>query len=109
MMTVRPVPPILAEKAKNELNEDPNRLKNDLQSLKDWIAKQPHLRARTGEFYCILKFRFLLTGILLQGKCNAGWIYDKAQSHNIMCTCIKAYQISIVIKPPKYLHNKYIS
>ncbi|XP_026326271.1 alpha-tocopherol transfer protein-like isoform X2 [Hyposmocoma kahamanoa] len=48
-MTVRPLPPVLAERAKNELNEDPNRLQNDLQSLKEWIAKQPHLRARTDD------------------------------------------------------------
>ncbi|XP_026326255.1 alpha-tocopherol transfer protein-like [Hyposmocoma kahamanoa] len=56
-MTVRPVPPILAEKAKNELNEDPNRLKNDLQSLKDWIAKQPHLRARTDDQWLLAFLR----------------------------------------------------
>lgn len=50
-MSTRELPAVLAERAKNELNEDPNRLKDDLQSIKDWIAKQPHLRARTGEFY----------------------------------------------------------
>lgn len=60
-MTIRPLPSVLAERAKNELNEDPNRLKHNLQSLKDWIAKQPHLRARTGEFYCILKYELLGT------------------------------------------------
>lgn len=47
-MSVRVLAPALAEKARLELNEDPKRLQDDLQHLKDWIAKQPHLRARTG-------------------------------------------------------------
>ncbi|XP_026324471.1 alpha-tocopherol transfer protein-like [Hyposmocoma kahamanoa] len=56
-MTIRPLPSVLAERAKNELNEDPNRLKNDLQSLKDWIAKQPHLRARTDDQWLLAFLR----------------------------------------------------
>ncbi|XP_063529989.1 retinol-binding protein pinta-like [Cydia strobilella] len=48
-MSVRPLPPLLAEKARKELNEDPQRLPNDLQHIKDWIAKQPHLKARTDD------------------------------------------------------------
>lgn len=47
-MSVRVLPPALAEKARVELNEVPSRLSDDLQHLKGWIAKQPHLRARTG-------------------------------------------------------------
>lgn len=50
-MSVRPLIPALAEKARVELNEDPQRLQDDLQNIKDWIAKQPHLNARTGEKY----------------------------------------------------------
>lgn len=48
-MPVRPLTPELAEKARLELNEDPKRIESDLQHLKEWIAKQPHLRARTGD------------------------------------------------------------
>ncbi|XP_026756871.2 alpha-tocopherol transfer protein-like [Galleria mellonella] len=48
-MSIRPLSPELAEKARVELNEDPRRLKEDLQHLKDWIAKQPHLRVRTDD------------------------------------------------------------
>jgi hypothetical protein len=29
--------------AKEKLNEDPDRLQDDLQAIKDWIKKQPHL------------------------------------------------------------------
>lgn len=50
-MKIRPLTPALAEKARVELNEDPNRLNDDLKHLKDWIAKQPHLRARTGKTF----------------------------------------------------------
>lgn len=38
----------LAEIAHNELNEQPHRLEDDLLHLKDWISKQPYLKARTG-------------------------------------------------------------
>lgn len=48
-MSLRPLSIELAEKARSELNEDPSRMKDDLQHIKDWCAKQPHLRARTGK------------------------------------------------------------
>lgn len=47
---VRELSPELAEIATNELSENPKRLQDDLQHLKDWISKQPHLKARTGNF-----------------------------------------------------------
>lgn len=48
-MSIRPLCPELAEKARLELNEDPKMIQSDLQHIKDWIAKQPHLKARTGK------------------------------------------------------------
>ncbi|KAM3959039.1 alpha-tocopherol transfer protein-like [Aphomia sociella] len=48
-MFVRPLPLQLAEKARIELNEDPKRLEDGIIHLKEWIAKQPHLRARTDD------------------------------------------------------------
>ncbi|KAL0849063.1 hypothetical protein ABMA28_013425 [Loxostege sticticalis] len=56
-MPVRPLTPELAEKARLELNEDPKRIESDLQHLKEWIAKQPHLRARTDDQWLIVFLR----------------------------------------------------
>lgn len=50
-MSIRPLSPDLAEKARVELNEDPKRIASDLQHIKDWLAKQPHIYARTGTYY----------------------------------------------------------
>lgn len=56
-MKIRPICPELAEKAQLELNEDPNRIEGDIQHMKDWIAKQPHLRARTDDQWILAFLR----------------------------------------------------
>lgn len=74
-MLIRPLPEALAEKARLELNEDKKKMEHYLQHLKDWIAKQPHLKARTGELkkQIFLSYWFLVfTG--LGGLCY-GYIY----------------------------------
>lgn len=52
-LKIRPLTPELAAKAEKELNEVPSRLAEDVQALKDWIAKQPHLRARTDDQFLV--------------------------------------------------------
>lgn len=47
-MSVRELSPELAQKARQELNEDPLKMYEDIETIKKWLAKQPHLRARTG-------------------------------------------------------------
>jgi hypothetical protein len=47
-MEIRPLPADLEAIAVQELNEDPTRLEQDLKHIRDWLAKQPHLTARTG-------------------------------------------------------------
>lgn len=47
-VSVRPLCPELEQKARLELNETPKKLEEGIHHLKEWIAKQPHLRARTG-------------------------------------------------------------
>ncbi|KAL0894647.1 hypothetical protein ABMA27_013201 [Loxostege sticticalis] len=56
-MSVRELSPELAAKAQAELNEDPKRIKEDLQHLKDWLAKQPHLNARRDDQWLIAFLR----------------------------------------------------
>ncbi|CAH2238104.1 jg18487 [Pararge aegeria aegeria] len=56
-MSIRPLSPELAEKARVELNEDPNRIPSDLQHIKDWLAKQPHIYARTDDQWLIAFLR----------------------------------------------------
>lgn len=48
-MSVRPLPPDLQQRAIAELNEDPKRVQDDIRHIKEWLKKQPHLKARTGE------------------------------------------------------------
>lgn len=52
-LNIRPLSEALAKKAQVELNEVPSRLAEDVQTLKDWIAKQPHLRARTDDQFLV--------------------------------------------------------
>lgn len=47
---IRELPEELAKIAKDELNENPERVSEDLMYVKDWIEQQPHLRARKGKF-----------------------------------------------------------
>lgn len=46
---IRELSPELAKIAAEELNEKPGQIKDDVQYLKEWLAKQPHLKARTGK------------------------------------------------------------
>ncbi|XP_050361886.1 uncharacterized protein LOC126781107 [Nymphalis io] len=48
-MRVRSLCPALAEIARVELNEDTKSLEESIRCLKQWIQKQPHLRARTDD------------------------------------------------------------
>lgn len=48
-MPVRILPKELVIKAKSELNEDADRVQEDLDHLRDWLIKQPHINARLSE------------------------------------------------------------
>lgn len=48
-MNIRPLSQELMKKAKEELNEDPKRIVDDIKTIRDWISKQPHLKVPTDD------------------------------------------------------------
>lgn len=48
-LSIRELSPELTRKAIGELNEVPERLADDVKAFREWISKQPHLRARTDD------------------------------------------------------------
>jgi uncharacterized protein (UPF0216 family) len=52
-MSVRQLSNELQEIAIKELNEDPKRIPDDLAHIKNWLKKQPHITARTGELHYV--------------------------------------------------------
>ena len=48
-------PEELIKVAKDEVNEEPERIEKDINAIKEWLAKQPHLQGiRSGTY--ILRF-----------------------------------------------------
>ncbi|CAK1603324.1 unnamed protein product [Parnassius mnemosyne] len=54
---IRELSPELAKVAKNELNENPKQTPDDIKYLKEWISKQPHLKARTDDQWLVAMLR----------------------------------------------------
>jgi hypothetical protein len=63
-MAVRALSPDLEAIAREELNEDPARLEQDLQHIREWLAKQPHLIARTGNLLLVISLCEKRTSLL---------------------------------------------
>jgi hypothetical protein len=57
MPNIRPLNPELARKAVEELFEAPERIQSDIDALRDWIKKSPHLRARTDDQFLVTFLR----------------------------------------------------
>lgn len=56
-LQLRPLTEALQKKAIDELNENPNRIAEDIQAFKEWISKQPHLRSRTSDQFLVAFLR----------------------------------------------------
>jgi hypothetical protein len=57
MAEVRTLSRELAEKAARELNEIPERIGEDLQAIRTWLSKCPHLKARTDDQFLLAFLR----------------------------------------------------
>ncbi|KAM3959079.1 alpha-tocopherol transfer protein-like [Aphomia sociella] len=86
---IRDISPELAKIAKKELSEEPKRIKDDLQYIKEWISKQPHLKARTDDQW--------LVGILRGCKFSLERVKKKLDLYYTLRTT--APDITLRIKP----------
>ncbi|XP_067015396.1 retinol-binding protein pinta [Anabrus simplex] len=57
MLDIRPLTKDLEDAARENINEDPERREKDVAYIKDWLSKQPHLRARTDDQFLITFLR----------------------------------------------------
>lgn len=53
MPDIRPINAALAKKAADELHEVPDRIQSDLDTIRVWISKSPHLKTRTDDQFLI--------------------------------------------------------
>lgn len=53
MLNIRQLSPELQKKAIEELNEDPHRIPADLEALREWIRKTPHLTSRLDDQFLL--------------------------------------------------------
>ncbi|XP_017041332.1 retinol-binding protein pinta [Drosophila ficusphila] len=57
MSSVRPLKPALLTIAIQELNEIPQQVPQDIEALREWVLKQPHLRACTNDQFLLAFLR----------------------------------------------------
>lgn len=53
MVNIRPLNPELQKKANEELNEEPKRIQKDLEALREWIKKSPHITSRDDDQFLV--------------------------------------------------------
>ncbi|XP_067014812.2 retinol-binding protein pinta isoform X2 [Anabrus simplex] len=57
MSTLRPLSPELQEIARKEIGEEPHRTVVDLEHIKEWLKKQPHITARLDDQFLLAFLR----------------------------------------------------
>lgn len=56
-LEVRKLSPELEKVAREELNENPNQIQQNLEQFREWIRKSPHLKSRTDDQFLITFLR----------------------------------------------------
>jgi hypothetical protein len=57
MVNIRPLNAALAKVAKDELNETPERIEQDLAAIRDWLVHTPHLNSRSDDQFLVAFLR----------------------------------------------------
>lgn len=57
MPEIRPLPAALAKLAAKEINEVPERIQSDIESLRNWATQSPHLKSRTDDQFLVAFLR----------------------------------------------------
>lgn len=57
MLKIRPLSPELAKIAKNELNEVPEKISDDVRALRTWLDTQPHLNPNLSDQFLVTFLR----------------------------------------------------
>jgi hypothetical protein len=57
MPNIRPLNESLAKLARTELFETPDKIESGLESIREWLKKQPHLKARTDDQFLVAFLR----------------------------------------------------
>lgn len=53
MVNIRPLDPLLQKRAIEELNEDPEKIQQNLDALREWIKKSPHIKCRDDDQFLV--------------------------------------------------------
>lgn len=56
-LDIRPLDPALQKVAWEELNEDDTKIEEAVETLRDWIQRSPHLRARNDDQFLVTFLR----------------------------------------------------
>jgi hypothetical protein len=64
MAKIRPLSPDLQKKAEEELHEVPSRIESDLAYIREWLSKQPHIRANPDDQVFLIIYLRIYTQVI---------------------------------------------
>lgn len=91
------LPEYLRKKAEVELNENPSRVSEDIEHLKSWLAKQPHLRAKEGQLNELNYSSYMLPPYELNFKTKRGLVALNYNSKILYAYCFIQTTVEFVV------------